>query len=1097
MKRLILLTATALATLAGSAALETARWQAEIDAAAAAGGGRVTVPAGIHEVGSLFLKSGVTLELAKGAVLSGSTNIADYADVRFQYAEIPEPWQGVVCAVGQTNVAVVGEGQLSGNGDKFPLGARLGRPRGMIFYRCANAKVEGIRFYDTASWTCYFKECDGVVFRKVSVDCHGNYNSDGVDIDARNVLIEDCEIDSGDDAIVLKSDNPDFIVENVEVRNCMLRTECNLYKLGTGSHGGFRNINIHDCRSGRPRRTTRPDSGDDIFHRWRLETYPGAPKEAAPLDGIVVDCVDGGLVENVTFRNIDLGTVHVPIFIRGGQRLERWYGEKEVRLQIPFGRHSTLRNVTIENVTAQQCSYTASSLTGVPGLRLENIVLRNVKITVPGARDDGLGEVGASVPEKANDYPQSNMFDARMLPAYGFYIRHADKVTFDHVKVNVKIRDPRPQVALDDVTGFTRDGEKLLKVLMIGNSFSVCNLREMPSFAAAAGKRLRLVSMQIGGCPLEKHWKLLQNPDDPSFGDKNRYHLSWNSEGVVNGKDDPLAKLGKSPSLESVLKAEKWDVVTIQQASPLSNAPASYEPFAGDLVARIRELSPSAEIVVQETWGYAPEHAFLKGKGLTREMHHAQIRAAYASLAKKYGLRVIPTGDAAALFQRRYPVDDTKAPEARGDVIGADLKHFGPRGYYLQAATWTGVLFKMDPKQVLYRPVEISDADARLMRECASEAISRWDFEDDPTRYWNLGELSKVPAYRELKGTESDWPGLKALMVSGKGPKDSAAEFFCYYGVPSTPRPAGGFPAVVLVHGGGGTAYPNYVEDWTKLGFAVIAPDWNNTRPAPALTNVPPTEVSVPRLPLPGGKRSDHVANVANMVLAHSLVRSFPEVNPDRTVFVGLSWGSWFGVCVASVDSRFKGCVEIYCGDKKLRAVPASRDWLVNGRFLHAAKIPMYWSVSTNDGNVTPESSQEGFDACANFAGCTIVNRLPHSHCGFNFQSVRRMAAYFVGMGPRMPRLVDATVADGVARARIADPGTGIVRAKLGYTLSDAPNCMNRLWKYAPAEIKDGVVTAKIPDGTKMCYLAAFEQTVPHDSRYGDNCGTTGFLTVR
>lgn len=357
----------------------------------------------------------------------------------------------------------------------------------------------------------------------------------------------------------------------------------------------------------------------------------------------------------------------------------------------------------------------------------------------------------------------------------------------------------------------------------------------------------------------------------------------------------------------------------------------------------------------------------------------------------------------------------------------------------------------------------------------------------DPSRYWRLAELAVPPAYRAAKFSDSQYQGLKALLVEGKGPNGTAADFFCYYGRPAGPVPSGGFPGVVLVHGGGGTAFPNLTALWVSLGFAVIAPDWYNQRPA--FTNVAPTEATVSSVPLAGGKRKDHVANVANMVLAHSLLRSFPEVNADRTVFVGLSWGSWYGTCVAAVDDRFKGCVEIYCGDLKTHCPGA--DQLVFGQFLPAAKIPMWWAVSTNDRNVTPATSQAGFDACARFAGVAIVNDLPHSHVGFRLPSVQRMARHFTGGAKPLPRLVDARIVGGVVSARLADPGEGVDRAVMGYTLSSDPVTWKREWRYRPAKIDGDRVSAALPEGTVQCYLSVYEKG---ESRYNDLCGSTGFL---
>jgi len=332
---------------------------------------------------------------------------------------------------------------------------------------------------------------------------------------------------------------------------------------------------------------------------------------------------------------------------------------------------------------------------------------------------------------------------------------------------------------------------------------------------------------------------------------------------------------------------------------------------------------------------------------------------------------------------------------------------------------------------------------------------------------------------------------MKALLVTGKGPADSTAEFFCYYAVPEGPKPSAGWPGVVLVHGAGGTAFPKYVREWQQLGFAVIAPNWYNCRTAPGSTNAPPYKGEPPSIPLPGGRRQDHVANVANMVLAHSLLRSFPEVDACRTVFVGLSWGSWYGGCVAAVDSRFRGCVEIYCGDL-WPDVRKGRE-LVNGRFLHAAKVPMWWIVSTNDNNAKPDSLNAAFAACGRWDGVTVVNQLPHSHVGFDFPAVHRMARYYTGSAKRLPRLGMPRLEGGKVVARVLDAGGGIDRVKLGYTLENTLPVDKRRWQYADAEVVGETVCAALPKGTVQCYLAAFEKG---ESRFGDLCGTTPFFTV-
>jgi len=369
----------------------------------------------------------------------------------------------------------------------------------------------------------------------------------------------------------------------------------------------------------------------------------------------------------------------------------------------------------------------------------------------------------------------------------------------------------------------------------------------------------------------------------------------------------------------------------------------------------------------------------------------------------------------------------------------------------------------------------------------AGEADYGKDYDLDPATFWKLEELSAPPAYRTCPYPDSDWPGLKPLLVTGKGPDGTSAEFFCYYGVPPWKMPEGGWPAVVLAHGGSGTAFPQIASSWVQEGFAVIMPDWYNQRPAAILTNVPPSEISVPRVELSGGKRQDHVANVANLVLAHSLVRSFPEVNKDRTVFAGLSWGSWYGSCVAAVDDRFKGAVEIYCGDRKPKEKLLCD---AMGRFHHAMKIPMWWVCWTVDRCVTPESLQDGWLHCPNFCGATIELGLGHGHGGFYLPSVRRMAKHFAGFSLRLPLLRDGKVEKGVAQAQIGHGGKGIDHALLWYTKDSNPDPSMRRWQSVPATVKGKVVSAPVPAGTALCYLTAYEKR----DKDPDLAGSTIFM---
>ena len=291
--------------------------------------------------------------------------------------------------------------------------------------------------------------------------------------------------------------------------------------------------------------------------------------------------------------------------------------------------------------------------------------------------------------------------------------------------------------------------KRTVKVLMIGNSFTASVMRETPALAKAEGLVLDIVQCGIGGCPLDRHWSNVEKADDKDF---KPYAVS------ANISSEPGRRFPRQANVTDMLVAEKWDIVTIQQASGKSAFYDTYEPYAGKLIAKIRELAPQAEIVVQETWSYAPYEQRLATWKMTPAQMHGALRKAYSQLSAKYGLRTIPTGDAVQLFRERLPVEygtlltraeiaALKKPETmdfHGDVVGAsswrkgrkgrqkdweevkhrtDFAHLNERGHYLQACVWLGFLFKVDPATFSYRPESISEADAKLMRECARDAL--------------------------------------------------------------------------------------------------------------------------------------------------------------------------------------------------------------------------------------------------------------------------------------------------------------------------------------------------------------------------------------
>ena len=271
--------------------------------------------------------------------------------------------------------------------------------------------------------------------------------------------------------------------------------------------------------------------------------------------------------------------------------------------------------------------------------------------------------------------------------------------------------------------------EKGTKVLMIGNSFSICLLQHLPQVAADRGVELDLASLYIGGCSLKRHWENVERDGDEDF---RPYRFGRNRFGKYTE--------GKANVCE-VLRMAKWDVVTIQQASHESWRPESYSPYGDRLIAKIRELAPQAKIYVQETWSYTPWDKRFEKWGIDQNEMYAKLHEAYGAFAKERGLPVIPFGTAVQEWRKRLPVKYAENSFG-GDVVGGgsqeerdqfkrgvdgkwtpncDVFHLGRKGTYFQAIVWAKTLFGVDVMELDYKPDFVTDDEAKLMKEIATE----------------------------------------------------------------------------------------------------------------------------------------------------------------------------------------------------------------------------------------------------------------------------------------------------------------------------------------------------------------------------------------
>jgi len=333
---------------------DTAAFQKAIDECSAGGGGRVVVPAGDYLIGAIALKSNTTLCLEQGATLIGSPDIADYPLARIRWEG---RWEQGHCALIHANdanhIAIQGPGHIQGDPRigfrRNPRAPALIEPIG-----CDDVRLEGFHATYATMWTIHPTRCTRVVARGLTIRSKGG-NSDGIDVDScRYVRIEDCDIDTGDDAIAIKSGRgmegfrgaePS---EDILIRRCRLG-DSNFACIGIGSEmsGSVRNVRIEDCTFVHARTNA-------IY----IKSRPGR----------------GGVIEDISARNLEVldctgAFLRVNLLQSGKQDPEPVPGDEGIPVA---------RNLSFSDVRLARCGGLVEAALVPPARPVQGLSLRGV-----------------------------------------------------------------------------------------------------------------------------------------------------------------------------------------------------------------------------------------------------------------------------------------------------------------------------------------------------------------------------------------------------------------------------------------------------------------------------------------------------------------------------------------------------------------------------------------------------------------------------------------------------------------------------------------------------------------------------------------------
>ncbi len=285
---------------------------------------------------------------------------------------------------------------------------------------------------------------------------------------------------------------------------------------------------------------------------------------------------------------------------------------------------------------------------------------------------------------------------------------------------------------------------KTVRLLTVGNSFANNALTFLEDIARSAGAAEFVVRRaNLGGCSLEKHWNLSEYtarvPDYKTYQD--------------TGPDGEK----REGSLQEALKADSWDIVTLQQVSLESWLPETFEPYLGRLTARVRELAPGAAVALHQTWAYRADSTYFPEHNITQRRMFEGIRDTYAHYAGKYDCHVLPSGEAVQAVREEpgrsfvwpepgFDHQKAVAPELprqenslavgwiwqinstwRGiPALHNDPTHLNSRGCYLIGCVWYERMTGFDVREATFVPTGMEPEDAVWLRDKAHEVCGRY-----------------------------------------------------------------------------------------------------------------------------------------------------------------------------------------------------------------------------------------------------------------------------------------------------------------------------------------------------------------------------------
>jgi polygalacturonase len=299
----------------------------------------------------------------------------------------------------------------------------------MLFalYDCKGVTLDGIHIMNAAAWVTTLWRCDNARLLNLTIRSRAFWNNDGIDlVDCTNTLVKNCDVDSADDGICLKSYGLGHLCENITVENCTVCSSASAIKFGTASHGGFRNIVIRDVK---------------VKNTFR--------------SAVAIESVDGGIAENIVVKNIHAVNTWNALFLVAGTRkgvsTAKNVSFENIYCEIPATRPDVSHQHYI--VPVRQRNPYPALVTGSPASAIENVKIKGLKVVCAGGGSTAVANAAiADLPKmdtRYGRYPEYDMFGE--LPAWGLLCRNVKGLQLENVELIAEAADYRAPVVVDRV----------------------------------------------------------------------------------------------------------------------------------------------------------------------------------------------------------------------------------------------------------------------------------------------------------------------------------------------------------------------------------------------------------------------------------------------------------------------------------------------------------------------------------------------------------------------------------------------------------------------------------------------------------------------